>query len=116
MSNYKEGEGSVKVDSFPFTSYDIKPDQQYIVLVLAGNDVVIQDRAKASRTGHPPDAKEEFMLHCLDGETVMFHHLDSLFMTHYEEHFDVIIKDLESRTIKMLPNVTVLRNYGDRQH
>lgn len=108
---YKEGEGCWIVDVDPFTCTDIKVDGQYEVIVLAGGDII--DRSRASVGGTVSSTgDEEYHLYMHDGETVSLLSRSRIFLTHYphNEDFDVIIKQLDGKTVKMLPNVGYRRD------
>ena len=109
--NCKEGEGSWIIDVDPFTCTDIKVDGSYEVLVLIAGDVV--DRSRASVGGAvSSDGDSDYHLFLHDGETVSLLSRSRIFLTWYpqNEDFDVIIKQLDGKTVKMLPNVGFRRD------
>lgn len=111
MSNYKEGEGCWMVDVDPFTSTEIIPGEKYEVIVLVGGDVVDRTMADASLSLSDAESTNEYFLYCHDGETVSLLSRSRIFLTHYpqKEDWDVIIKELDGKTVKMLPNVKTNR-------
>lgn len=109
MSNCKEGEGSFIINVAPFTEFNLKPDTRYRVIVLVGGQVVDDSGALCTAMRH--DDSEDYTLMRLDAETVTLISRSRIFLTYYphNEDFDVIIKDFDGKTFKMLPNVEFTR-------
>lgn len=107
MSNFKEGEGTVMISPAPFTCGDIKAGEQYLIVVLAGTDVVEVSRADATGTV-TSDSRYEMHLYLHGDGTITLLSKSRVFMTRYVEHWDVIIKDSDGMTVKMLPNVSII--------
>jgi hypothetical protein len=110
MSKFKDGEGVVVIEPTPFTCTALKSGNVYSVLVLGGGDVIERTNVKAGRikefNANPSD---EMFLYMHDGETVSLFSKSRIFMTNYVTDFDVIIKELDGTTLKMLSNVEVKR-------
>ena len=110
MSKFKEGEGVVVLEPNPFTCVAITPGETYTVLVLGGGNVLERTNVKAGKmSDYNTSADDDMFLYTHDGETVSLFSRSRIFMSNYAEDFDVIIKTLEGKTIKMLSNVEVKR-------
>lgn len=106
----KQGEGVVVLEPHPFTCVTITPGETYTVVVLGGGDVIERTNVKAGKMhDYNSNASDDMFLYTHDGETVSLFSRSRIFMTNYVEDFDVIIKTLEGKTIKMLSNVEVKR-------
>lgn len=108
MSNYKEGEGVVTIAPAPFTSYHLKLDETYLVVVLAGTDVIESSRVKVVLPGSAI-LPEEMVIYTYPNNWFRLSSRSRLFFNNYSEFHDVLIKDLDGRTLAVLTNVEVTR-------
>jgi len=108
MSNFKEGEGIAIIVPGPFSNHHLKVGKRYQVVVLAGTEVVETSWVNVILPGTVV-LHGEMGIYVYPNNWFRLHSRSKLFYTHYSEFYDVLIKDVDGRTVAALTNVEVIR-------